>query len=143
MLTVILIGLGGMLSVAMLFATGVIFRAAFWGEHDAAKEAEAVLTWRPSFLRGAALRDWAASSAEQCAQRHLNGKRTSETAVELVHEITTGAGHAMLPLAHQSELERTVPCPAAGQGRVGVTAVEALSIAAHIRKTHSRREQRR
>lgn len=40
-------------------------------------------------------------------------------------------------------MDRIVACPEAGQGRVGVTAPEALAIAAHIRKNKSRAEQKR
>ncbi|MSU64100.1 MAG: hypothetical protein EXS31_17185 [Pedosphaera sp.] len=50
---------------------------------------------------------------------------------------------AMLPTAGPSELERIMACPEAGQGMVGVTAPEALSIAACLRKNRSRAEQQR
>jgi hypothetical protein len=135
--------LTGLLLLVALLATVIFFRVAFWDGQAAVKEAGGVLTWRPSFLRGEALREWAATTAVQRAQRHLRGRRTGETAVALVSEVASGAVQAMLPLARQSELERTVPCPASGQGLVGVTAVEALAIAAQIRQTHSRAEQRR
>ena len=143
MLTVLLIGAGAFVLLAVLIAAAIFIRAAFWGEQDMAAEADAALTWRPSFLRGEALREWAATTAEQRAGRHLSGKRTGETATEIVNEIEEGAGHAMLPLARTAELERIVACPATGQGLVGVTAIEALAIATQIRKTHSRAEQKR
>jgi Fe-S-cluster containining protein len=113
-----------------------------WGEQDMAKRAKAVLTWRPPFLRGAALRNWAASTAKQVASDRLAGKRSAETPVQLAEELEAAAEHAMLPLARSAELERVVPCPESGQGIVGVTAPEALSIAAYLRKNSSRAEQK-
>jgi hypothetical protein len=105
--------------------------------------AKAVLTWLPPFLRGEALRNWAATTAEQLAKKRLTGKRTGETAARLAAEVAEGAMHAMLPTAGPSELERIMACPETGQGMVGVTAPEALAIAAYLRKNRSRAEQQR
>jgi hypothetical protein len=105
--------------------------------------AKAVLNWLPPFLGGTALRDWAATAAEQLAQKRLAGKRTGETASRLAMDMEDAAMHAMLPLVEPADLERIVACPETGQGRVGVTAQEALAIAAHIRKHKSRAEQKR
>ena len=143
MITFVLISLIVALLVLSLIAVVIFFRAAFWGEQDMAEQAKAVLTWRPPFMRGGALRNWAATSAEQLAQNRLTAKRTGETAVQLATEVEEGAVHAMLPLARQAELERIVACPETGQGMVGVTALEALAIAAHLRKNRSRAEQKR
>jgi hypothetical protein len=143
MLTLVLIGLG----IAILLAAvvlGVIFvRAAFWGEQDQANEVNDELTWRPSFLRGEALRNWAARVAETTAFRRLQGKLTGRTALQLAAEIEQGALHAMLPLARQAEIESVVACPDAGQGTIGVTPVEVLAIVAALRKKRSREEQKR
>lgn len=143
MLTVVLIGLGLAVLVVALIAVVIFFRAAFWGEQDMAEQAKAVLTWRPPFMRGEMLRNWAATTAEQLARSRLTGKRTGETAIRLATEVEEGAVHAMLPLARQAELDRIVACPETGQGMVGVTAPEALAIAAHLRKKHSRAELKR
>jgi hypothetical protein len=57
--------------------------------------------------------------------------------------VEEGAVRAMLPLAHQAELERVVPCPATGQGTIGLTAPEVLAIADYVRKHLTRAEQER
>ena len=143
MLTVVLLSLIVASLVLSLIALVIFLRAAFWGEQDMAEEAKVVLTWRPPFVRGGALRNWAARTVEQLVQNRLTGKRTGKTAVQLATEVEEGAVRAMLPLARQVELERIVACPETGQGIVGVTAVEALAIAAHLRKSRSRTEQKR
>jgi hypothetical protein len=140
-LTLVLIGLAVALAIVLVIAGVIFFRAAFWGEKDMADEANGVLTWRPSFVRGEALREWAANTAEQIAQRRLKGERTAATAVQLVTELEEGAVHAMLPLARQAEWECIVPCPENGQGTVSVTAVEVLAIADHLRTQRTRSEQ--
>ena len=143
MLPVVLLSLMIGFFVLCVIAIVIFARGAFWGEKDMAEEAKAILTWRPPFLRGGALRNWAATTTEQLAQNRLRGKRTRKTAVQLAAELEEGAMHAMLPLARQAELERIVACPETGQGIVGVTAVEALTIAAHLCKSRSRAEQKR
>lgn len=64
--------------------------------------AKAVLTWLPPFMRGEALRNWAATTAERLATERLAGKRTGETAALLAAEVEDGAMHAMLPTAVRS-----------------------------------------
>lgn len=129
--------------VLYVIAIVIFSRGTFWGEKDAAEEAKAVLTWRPPFLRGGALRNWAAMTTEQLAQNRLRGERTGKTGVQLAVELEEGAMHAMLPLARQAELERIVACPETGQGIVGVTAVEAITIAAHLSNGRSQAGQNR
>jgi hypothetical protein len=104
--------------------------------------AKAVLTWLPPFLGGDALRNWAATTAERLAKARLAGKRTGETAAQLAAEMEEGAMRAMLPTAGIAELGRIMACPETGQGMIGVTAPEALAIAAYLRKNRSRAEQR-
>jgi hypothetical protein len=58
-------------------------------------------------------------------------------------ELEDAAMQAMLPLASPEERARVVACPKTGQGLVGVSAPEALAIAAYIRKHLSRAEQQR
>ena len=120
------------------FATVMLLPASFLARH-----ATAVLTWLPPFMRGEALRNWAATTAERLTQKHLAGKRTGETATRLAMEVEDGAMHAMMPLAEPAELERIIACPETGQGMVGVTAPEALAIAAYLRNNLSRAEQQR
>ena len=143
MLTFVLVSLIVAFLVVSLVAVVIFLRAAFRGEKDMAKHAKEVLTWRPPFLRGEPLQNWAATTAEELARHCLTAKRTNGTAVQLATEVEEGAVHAMLPLAVQAELERIVACPETGQGMVGLTAPEALAIAAHLRKNRSQAEQRR
>ena len=126
------------LLLMLLVGLGLLFPKSFLGE-----PAKVVLNWVPPFLGGNALRDWAATVAEQLAQKRLAGRRTGETASLLAKEMEDAAMHAMLPLVEPADLERIVACPEAGQGHVGVTAPEALAIAAHIRKHKSHAEQKR
>jgi Fe-S-cluster containining protein len=126
------------LLLAVCFAIVMLLPASFLGA-----PAKAVLTWLPPFLRGEALRNWAATTAERLAKERLTGKRTGGTAARLAAEVEEGAMHAMLPTAGPSELERIMACPETGQGMVGVTAPEALAIAAYLRKNRSRAEQLR
>lgn len=105
--------------------------------------ARAVLSWLPPFVGGDALRQWAATNAAQWTEHRLAEKRNAGTASRLAAEIEEGAMHAMLPMAGLSDLERVVACPESGQGMVGVTAPEALSIAAFLRQNSSPAERQR
>jgi hypothetical protein len=126
------------LLLAACFAIVMLLPASFLNA-----PAKAVLSWLPPFLRGEALRNWAATTAERLAKERLTGKRTGETAARLAAEVEAGAMQAMLPTAGPLELERIMACPEAGQGMVGVTAPEALAIAADLRKHRSRTELQR
>jgi hypothetical protein len=127
-------------AVSALVVAAVFLDTAFHGEPRQAERSLGVFAWRPPFLRGEALRAWAAETAERIASRHLLGERTAATPAQLAAEIEEGAGHAMLPLARQAELERVVACPEAGQGAIGLTAPEALAIADYLR-THLPRSE--
>jgi Fe-S-cluster containining protein len=120
------------------FAVVKLLPASFLGER-----AKAVLSWLPPFVGGDALRAWVAKNAEELTEKRLAGKRHAETADRLAAEIEEGAMHAMLPLAGLGDLERIVACPESGQGMVGVTAPEALTIAAYLRKNCSPAERQR
>jgi len=103
--------------------------------------AKAVLNWLPPFLGGKALRDWAANSAERLTRERLATPCSQETANRLIADLDEAAMQAMLPMAEPAERERIVACPETGQGRIGVTAPEALAIADFIRKNKSPAEQ--
>jgi len=142
-MSVVLVGLLMVLLLYALllagsFAIVMLLPASFLGS-----PAKAILNWLPPFLQGEALRNWAATTAERLANERLAGKRTGKTATQLAAEVETGAMHAMLPTAAPAELERIIACPEAGQGMIGVTAPEALSIADFLRKNRSRDEQQR
>ena len=137
---------GGLILTFLLYAlllALVVVAVKFFPKTLLGEPAKTVLKWLPPFLGGTALREWAATSAEQLTQERLAGTRTGDTAGLLAKELEEAAMQAMLPLLEARELDRIVACPEAGQGRVGVTVPEALAIAAHIRKHKSRAEQKR
>ena len=102
---------------------------------------EFFLTWCRPFMRGEALRNWAATTVEQLALNRMTAKRTGVAAVQLATEVEEGAVHAMMPLARKAELERIVECREKDQETFGVTAPEVLAIAADLSKKRSRAEQ--
>lgn len=124
------------LFLLICFAIATFLPASFLGG-----QAKAVLTWLPPFMRGESLRNWAATTAEQLTAKRLAGQPSGETAARLAKEVEEGAMRAMLPTAGPAELVRIVACPEAGQERIGVTAPEALAIAAYVRKKLPRIEQ--
>ena len=126
------------LLLVVFFAIAMLLPKSFLGP-----PARAVLTWMPPFQAGEALRNWAAAGAERLARKRLTDGRNGETATLLAAEVEQGAMQAMLPTAGPAELERIVACPEAGQGRVGVSAPEALALAAHLRENRPRAEQQR
>lgn len=139
----VLIGLAavfGFYALVLLACFAVMrhFPASFLGE-----PAKAVLAWVPPFLGGESLRNWAAAKAGETVRNQLAGKRDAGLATRLTTAIEDGAMRAMLPTVDDAARERRVPCPPDGQGRVGVTAPEALAIAEYIRKHLPLAEQRR
>lgn len=134
---------GLLVGVALLFLLVLVVfgRAFFWGEHDLAQQAGSEATWRPPFLRGRELREWAAQATENTVREHLRQGPEKASLARMTQAVASGAVQAMLPQARQRELEQVVPCPAEGQGIIGVTPPEALAIAAQIRKCQSRSEQ--
>ncbi|MDO8543669.1 MAG: hypothetical protein Q7S40_24780 [Opitutaceae bacterium] len=143
MLPIVLVSLVVALAVVSVLAIAVFLRAAFWGQQDMTKRGNEVVAWRPPFVHGDPLRQWAATTAEELARNRLAAERTAATAVQLARELEERAVDAMLPLARQAELERIVPCPETGQGMIGLTAPEALAIAADLRQNRSHVEQQR
>jgi hypothetical protein len=138
--------IGGLILVLLfhlVFLALVAVVVGFFSKSRLGRPARAVIEWLPPFLGGAALRDWAAWAAEQVARKRLASQRTGETVSQLAIELEDAAMQAMLPLADPADLERAMTCPETGQGRVGVTAPEALAIVAYIRKHKSRAEQER
>jgi hypothetical protein len=131
----------------------VLFYILFWAisslvvvalpESFLGRKAAGVLAWLPPFIRGETLRQWAATTTEQLAQRRLDGERTGEMAAQLAREVEEGAMRAMLPMSESAELNRVVACPKDGQGVIGVTAPEVLAIAEYVRKKLPHAEQER
>ena len=142
-MTVVKVGLLVMFLFYALLLLLLALAVRFFPKSFLSVPAKAVLNWVPPFLGGRALRDWAATSAERLTQERLAGERTRETAGRLVMEMDDAAMQAMLPMAEPAERESIVACPETGQGRVGVTAPEALAIADYIRKHKSSAEQKR
>ena len=90
LVSLVLVMLAVALLLLSLIAVTIFFPASFWGE-----QAKAVLAWRPPFMRGQALRNWAATTTEQIALCRLTGKRTGGMAVQLAKEMEEGAVHAV------------------------------------------------
>ena len=97
MFTVVLIGLVVAFVIAAAIVVTAFLGVAFAEEQDVVRQAGDDVAWRPSFLRGEALRNWAAGTAERITQRRLGGLRTAKTPSQLVSEVGRGADHAMLP----------------------------------------------
>ncbi len=104
---------------------------------------KAIVAWLPPFAGGDALRNWAASAAERLAKTKLAGRRTAKTGVRLATELEEGAMRAMLPEAASSDLDRIIACPEAGQGKIRITAPEAINLAAWLRKNRPHAEVQR
>lgn len=139
----LLIGLLGFVLFYIVFLLACLAVLRLLPRSGLGKQAAAALGWLPPFLRGDALREWAAATAQGIAQQQLSGTRTADTAARLAMEMEAGAMHAMLPLARSADLGRVIACPESGQGLIGVTAPEVLAIAGHVRKKLPRAEQER
>ncbi|MDX1647420.1 MAG: hypothetical protein R3304_09775 [Longimicrobiales bacterium] len=97
--------------------------------------------WRPPFVRGAELVAWAREKGAAAVRRALDRGIASSTPGALSEEVHAGADRAMLPDMTRRDAAETVPCPAGGQGTIGVTAPEAIAIAEHIQRELPQAEQ--
>ncbi len=90
--------------------------------------------WQPPYVRGQELVAWARKVAAEVV-RTTSGSAPSERAgsVEVSEALQAGATLAMLSDLPRRELQRVLPCPSGGQGLIGVTADEALTLAEHVR----------
>lgn len=140
---VILFGLFAVFAFYALMMLAFFVVVKFLPESFLGAPVRTVLSWLPPFVGGDALRAWAAKNSEELTATRLAGKRDAETANRLAAAIEEGAMQAMLPMAGLSDLERIVACPESGQGIIGVTAPEALTIAAYLRKNCSPNERQR
>ena len=129
--------------ILFLIVVAIVFRALFWGERDMTEQTRNEQTWRPPFITGEPLRNWAAVVARRAIVSRLSGQRTGRNMSRLAVELKDEALHAMLPLAGSADHERIVPCPEYGQGTIGVTALEAFAIAADLRQKRSNSELRK
>ncbi|MSU37014.1 MAG: hypothetical protein EXS36_18335 [Pedosphaera sp.] len=134
--SVLLVLLLYVLLIAACFAIVMLLPESFLGS-----PVKAVLTWLPPFMRGEALRNWAATTAERLVKERLTEKPTGTTAARLAAGVEVGAMQAMLPTAGSSDLNCIIACPETGQEMVGLTAPEALTIANYLRKNQSRADQ--
>lgn len=129
-----LLGLAALLALLVIAGAIIFLRAAFWGERDWRKEQVHAADWRPPFLAGEALRDWASKTAERATTRELGGALRAETPNIVIAEIAAGAAQAMLPLARDAERERVLVCPKEGLGSIRLTTVEILALARDLRR---------
>jgi Fe-S-cluster containining protein len=96
--------------------------------------------WTPPYVSGDELSGWARSTASGAVEDVVGRVPASEAPGEIMHRLNGGAAQAMLPGLHPGSAKREVACPQAGQGVIGVTAPEAMQIAAYLRRQFSRSE---
>ena len=123
---VLLVGLG----VVMLLDVALL-----GGDRSVEEREREARTWRPPFIRGAELLSWARGIGAGAIREALGGRVGPETPARLSERLHGGATWAMLPTLSGRDATRQVPCPEGGQGCVGITALEAIAIAEHVRAT--------
>lgn len=132
-----------------LFVVFIVVAALLWRDVGAyadrpeAERCQEVWTWRPPFVRGGVLLNWATETTRRIVGEGLAGRRNATTAFKLAEVLEEGATRAMLPLVSAREVGCPVRCPDEGQGMIGVTAPEVLQVADMIRRTKSRAETKR
>lgn len=119
----------GALCVAMLFDVALAGGA----RALAVREVES-RRWRPPFVRGQELFDWARSAACGTVDRVLREPTDARTPRRLMSDIEAGLEHALVPGSVPRRHAGPVPCPEVGQGVVALTAPEALALADCLRE---------
>jgi Fe-S-cluster containining protein len=112
------------------------------GARVVAKRETEARKWTPPFVSGDALSRWARSMASGAVEDVVGTGAASEVPGEIMHRLNDGVTQAMLPGPRPGSLKREVACPQAGQGVIGVSAPEAIEIAAYLRRRLSRSELR-
>ena len=93
--------------------------------------------WSPPFISGQDLLDWARSRATGIVRDVVKHEASAETTAEITNRLNRGATDAMLPGARPREVSRSIPCPQAGQGVIGVSPPEAIQLATYLRQSLS------
>ena len=91
------------------------------------------LRWRPPYVAGTPLQDWARSVTRGVVREAIAEGDESDAAVRIAEGLSPVVRQAMLPDATPEDRARAVPCSALGQGTVGVTAPEAIALAEWVR----------
>ena len=136
MVTTLFIGLCLAAAVVAFIGLVIFLRTAFQGE-PATDD-----VWRPAFIQGAPLREWAADVAENFTAARLRSEDVSRAARNITAELGAHVTQAMLPSARSSDWERVVPCDGERPATMGVTPLEAIALASELRVRLSPREQR-
>ena len=89
--------------------------------------------WRPPYVSGAPLRDWARAVSRGVVREAVADSEASGAPARIAEGLSPVMRQAMLPDAPADARAREVPCSALGQGTVGVTAPEAIALAEWLR----------
>lgn len=121
--------------VAAVIVFGMLYDVALGegGHIVSAREGEA-RRWTPPYIGGRDLFQWARSMTMRAVDEVLREGADASTARRIVGRLAQGSDRAMSPDADRTHAERPVPCPAAGQGLVGVTPPEAIVLAESLRR---------
>ena len=141
MLTLVLIVLSAaVIGIAVVLGV-VALQEAFRGEQQLGMEIQE--SWRPPFVHGEALRQWAANQAEAATRVELARNQPSDVAARLatVLEQPPIARCCRWPDPRSSNESFLVQVR--GQGLIWVTMPEAINIAANLRRLKSERELKR
>lgn len=121
--------------VAGAFGLAMLFDMALAGgaRTVALKDAER-RRWRPPFVQGRELFEWARATASGTVDRVLREPPDADTPRRLTMALEEGLEHAMVPGSAGRAPPRTVPCPEVGQGVIALTAPEAITLAECLRE---------
>ena len=128
------------LLIAMVVASGAVLVAMLFdvalgdGAQAVVRREEAERRWKPPYVSGRDLFQWARSIATTAVDEVLWEGAGASTARDLVQRLDRGAARAMLPELGPKQTDLPVACPPEGQGVIGVTAPEAIAIAEALRE---------
>ncbi|MEZ4416380.1 MAG: hypothetical protein R3E10_11600 [Gemmatimonadota bacterium] len=141
MIGIVFLLLGAFGAAVMALIIVMFFDATRGGADRVASEREReARQWLPPFARGAELVYWASRRARGAVRRALEGEPGASTPRTIITALHDGATRAMLPRVRARDRARPVACPREGQGTIGVTGIEALALAEHLREDLSASE---
>lgn len=89
--------------------------------------------WQPPLAEGSKLTDWAKNVARMIVADELKAPPTGRLPVRLIRQLYQGFGRTLRHIGTFAAGERPAPCASEPAATFGVTAVEALAVAEHIR----------
>jgi len=104
------------------------------GERVVAERETESRRWSPPFIRGRELSGWAQSLATGIVGDVVEREAPADAPAAITSQLNRGAAGAMLPGIRPGEALRTVPCPEAGQGAIGISAPEVIHLASYLRR---------